>query len=729
MPWRLVPIHLPEDPVVVLPQEGSTAFGRRPNNAVVCRDLLVSGHHCVVHCRGGGADEPPEVEDISTNGTWVNDVKLAKSQRQLLTNGDVISLTKQPEEDVDGPSPPRVQFRLELVQPSSGVLTPKAEAIDCHPAFAVAAPTAGVNGSIPQSGAVHGRGHNGSVAGSPVVPTSIGIAAAGCAVGTTTAPTHAPAASSTSATDAVVLKSCADARRMPVEDPEGVPSDFDLGALRCSAAAAVAARAAAVVSDDSPCIPSSGSFAKDLLVQEQKSKAKITGELLLTLRKLETERKVAEDVGRELRKARVQIDEERNRRREAEEGRERATKDSEALRAEQRRLQEQLRREAERVAEASQRLEEAQTSALQAQELLDLRHGEEREKLQQQLSQEQATRASLEAQVKAQHDVCVRFAGQLRGAVGHLSSQLLGIADSCQKEIVASGAHGSQGGGGGGACVGQNGNDVGGRHGAAASRNSGPSAISNGDAAGDAAAPATSGNADAGEAAAPATSGNANAVHVTSHGAADVATSVAPVDASGAVVAGTAVNEARSESHPHRYQHDDLVTRQEHLGEQSMGVWGLEGSHVHALALPGGSGTVAKSACATTSPQAPTTAVAAVASTAAPLETAVAAAFPPPPVTAEPPPTAFSPPLLHPPVSSLEGEGIALPSEAVPSLPPARPSPSVGPEPQTAVDGSAVEMPPPPPDHGGCSTNWSLVLLDSEVPPSAKRPRHERSDP
>mmetsp|Transcript_24343 Transcript_24343/g.68386 ORF Transcript_24343/g.68386 Transcript_24343/m.68386 type:complete len:492 (+) Transcript_24343:34-1509(+) len=228
MPWQLVPLHAPGELAFELAPDGPTSLGRRPTNDVVCRDLAVSGQHCVISCR---VAEAPEIEDCSTNGTYINDVKLGKGQRQRLSHGDVVSLTKQ-HEDPALLQPPRVQFRLE------------------HRAEAASEPRLG--------------------------------AAAAC-----------------------------DDGDLPPTSLEKTP---DTGAA--------------------------GGFAQHLLVQEQRSKAKITGELLLSQRKLVEERRAVEAAAAELRRLRQQVDEERGQRREVEEGRDRLASEVEALRAERRELQE-----------------------------------------------------------------------------------------------------------------------------------------------------------------------------------------------------------------------------------------------------------------------------------------------------------------------------------------------------------------------------------------------------
>eukprot|EP00931_Biecheleriopsis_adriatica_P042218 TRINITY_DN2406_c0_g2_i1.p1 TRINITY_DN2406_c0_g2~~TRINITY_DN2406_c0_g2_i1.p1 ORF type:complete len:641 (-),score=181.39 TRINITY_DN2406_c0_g2_i1:46-1968(-) len=117
MVCRLVPLHSSSEPPFPLPQEGGViAIGRRPINTIVCKDISVSGKHCEIHCPGKSA--LPHVVDCSSNGTYVNDERVAKGEQKALHVGDVVSLTKpHPAGAVDGtvePPPPRVQFRLEF---------------------------------------------------------------------------------------------------------------------------------------------------------------------------------------------------------------------------------------------------------------------------------------------------------------------------------------------------------------------------------------------------------------------------------------------------------------------------------------------------------------------------------------------------------------------------------------------------------------------------------------
>lgn len=81
-------------------------------------------------------------------------------------------------------------------------------------------------------------------------------------------------------------------------------------------------------------------FTRDLLVQEQQSKAKITGELLLLRRRLEEERTHTEALRRELRKAQAAMDDERGRRGSAQEDQSRIQVSGSRLRTERMRLEE-----------------------------------------------------------------------------------------------------------------------------------------------------------------------------------------------------------------------------------------------------------------------------------------------------------------------------------------------------------------------------------------------------
>lgn len=263
MPWQLVPLHAATEMVAALPAYTASSVGRRPSNEIVCRDLAVSGQHCIFHCRSAAEGDPPEVEDCSTNGTYVNEVKLSKGQRRRLVLGDVISLTKAPEDEGAAGAAVavmRIQFRLDFVAEAR----PPAEDL-----------------------------------------------AAGGPLSTNEVPPTAPD------------------RRTGAEASGIEPAPALSAVPRSLAALPEYSRGG-----------SERSFAQDLLVQEQQSKAKITGELLLAQRRLEEERQAVASASRELKRIRQQVDEERIRRQEAEENRDRLKSEVEALRADRKQLQE-----------------------------------------------------------------------------------------------------------------------------------------------------------------------------------------------------------------------------------------------------------------------------------------------------------------------------------------------------------------------------------------------------
>lgn len=223
--------------MVVLPHEGKVTVGRRPGNSVLCKDLAVSGQHCIFHCSGNSA---PHVEDCSTNGCYLNDVKITKGEPHQLTNEDVVSLTKPPEDPSTADGPTRVQFRLEF------------------------------------------REH---------VPEDAGDA-----------PAKRP--------------------RLSTDVPPTAP-DVRAGDLVGAGAGA-----------------GDNCFAQELLKAEQQSKAVITTQLLQSQSKLEEERQKADAASRELEKIRKQVAEERARRQEAEESRDRLVAEAKSLRKEGEQLQE-----------------------------------------------------------------------------------------------------------------------------------------------------------------------------------------------------------------------------------------------------------------------------------------------------------------------------------------------------------------------------------------------------
>eukprot|EP00933_Yihiella_yeosuensis_P073405 TRINITY_DN82069_c0_g1_i1.p1 TRINITY_DN82069_c0_g1~~TRINITY_DN82069_c0_g1_i1.p1 ORF type:complete len:580 (+),score=158.26 TRINITY_DN82069_c0_g1_i1:46-1785(+) len=113
---QLVALHDEKLAPFRLPSEGTVTIGRRLGNNIVCADVSVSGQHCSLTLKSGQAF--CEVEDCSSNGTFVNEIKLSKGEKQTVKDGDVLSLTKPiPAGANDGdvsPPPPRVQFRVDF---------------------------------------------------------------------------------------------------------------------------------------------------------------------------------------------------------------------------------------------------------------------------------------------------------------------------------------------------------------------------------------------------------------------------------------------------------------------------------------------------------------------------------------------------------------------------------------------------------------------------------------
>lgn len=230
---QLVPLHEPIDPHK-LPRDGSVTIGRRWENHIVCRDISVSGLHCTIVCKKNGSPEV-EVVDCSSNGTFVNNKRLTKGQRQGVIDGDIISLMKPPMEGIPA-SQVQVQYRLEIC------------------------------------------------------------------------PGESP--------------------------PEETPEDLDGVATDLSLPSVVPAPPPNRMSTTAE------GFAHDLLIQEQQSKAKITGELLLARRRLDEERTRSETLAKELRKAKATLDDERNRRTSAQEARNKLLSGATQLRIDRTQLQE-----------------------------------------------------------------------------------------------------------------------------------------------------------------------------------------------------------------------------------------------------------------------------------------------------------------------------------------------------------------------------------------------------
>lgn len=279
---RLVALH--DSAEAPLPSRGSVTIGRRATCTVVCADGLVSGVHCVLTLapKGPKDEVSVEVEDRSTNGTYVNDVKVGKGQRAPLRDGDVLSLTKPPGGEDGCASPSGVRFRLVLPAVAAAA-TPLAAA--ATPAAAATTPAAAAAAPAVAAAVVASDG-----ASSPTPPS------AGSAAG--------PPAPVAGAGD----------------DPPG-------GGIVTAW--------------------TSEGFAQDLLLQEQQSKAKITGELLVTRRRLEEERAKLESTNRELRRMSAVLEDERSRTTAAQESLERLKGEATPLRRDRQELEDLRAKHAE----------------------------------------------------------------------------------------------------------------------------------------------------------------------------------------------------------------------------------------------------------------------------------------------------------------------------------------------------------------------------------------------
>lgn len=75
-----------------LPAVGIAALGRRPDCEIVVKHPAVSSRHCIFACSEGWV----EVEDVGSNGTYINGVLVPKGiglpQRVALRHGDRLSL-------------------------------------------------------------------------------------------------------------------------------------------------------------------------------------------------------------------------------------------------------------------------------------------------------------------------------------------------------------------------------------------------------------------------------------------------------------------------------------------------------------------------------------------------------------------------------------------------------------------------------------------------------------
>src|SRR5437660_421956 len=74
----------PEFPSVDLVGDSEVSFGRKSSNTVQIKHMAVSGLHCSLICTGPGL---VFVKDYSTNGTFINNEKIGKDKKLIISNG------------------------------------------------------------------------------------------------------------------------------------------------------------------------------------------------------------------------------------------------------------------------------------------------------------------------------------------------------------------------------------------------------------------------------------------------------------------------------------------------------------------------------------------------------------------------------------------------------------------------------------------------------------------
>lgn len=65
-----------------------TSIGRKENNDVRVANNKLSAQHCCIYREAAGVF----VEDLSSNGTYINDTKMSKGAKLPLSNGDKLWL-------------------------------------------------------------------------------------------------------------------------------------------------------------------------------------------------------------------------------------------------------------------------------------------------------------------------------------------------------------------------------------------------------------------------------------------------------------------------------------------------------------------------------------------------------------------------------------------------------------------------------------------------------------
>ncbi|KAM3531156.1 hypothetical protein NHJ13051_000920 [Beauveria bassiana] len=67
-------------------------IGRHPECDIVVNESVVSNRHCLIFTENNGNDAVAIVEDLSSNGTFVNEAIVGRNQRRELENGDEIAV-------------------------------------------------------------------------------------------------------------------------------------------------------------------------------------------------------------------------------------------------------------------------------------------------------------------------------------------------------------------------------------------------------------------------------------------------------------------------------------------------------------------------------------------------------------------------------------------------------------------------------------------------------------
>lgn len=264
---RLVPLYETDEECFSLPAEGFVTIGRRRECNIVVQDLAVSGTHCFLRC----SSEPLsfEVEDNSTNGTFVNGMPLGKGSRSWLADGDLLALTRTEVPAPGTSAAPSIQFRLDVRSSASSCFE--------RPPAPTPAQTPRLPGPKPPR--------------SPLAPA-------------------------------------AEAENAPAEKVGGTPA---LGGADAAKATKGGSSGSTSVPRAAAKAPPRVGLTQDLLLHEQQSKALVTTQLIGTRRRLDEERSRTEALRRELRSTRAALESERARRVAAQEKCEQFQVDTQAL--------------------------------------------------------------------------------------------------------------------------------------------------------------------------------------------------------------------------------------------------------------------------------------------------------------------------------------------------------------------------------------------------------------